>query len=89
MAGVGIVFVTHSIQVKPSKGHRLHFPMRSDGPSASRPPGSGDPACVESKINVQGGLAKDGPHGITKNTPDLSGSILGPKGGQTWGERKV
>lgn len=40
---------------------------------------------MESRINVQGGLAKYGPHGITKNTPDLSGSILGPKGGRLGG----
>lgn len=95
IVGIGFLFcfvlycfyIIHSIQVKPSRGHRLHFPMHSDVPTASRPTGSGDLAFVASKINVQGRLAKHGPHGITKNTLDLSGSILGPKGVDLGAER--
>lgn len=54
-------FIRHGMWTKSSKGHVLHFPVHSDSPVASVPPGLGDLAFVESKMNVQGVLAKHGP----------------------------
>jgi hypothetical protein len=42
--------------------------VHSDFPITSGPPRSGNLAFVESKINVQGELAKHEPHGVAKNT---------------------
>lgn len=39
----------------------LHFPMHSDFPVASMPPGLGHLAFAESKTDVQGVLAKPKP----------------------------
>lgn len=59
--GITVVFIRHNMRTKSSKGHMLHFPMHSDFPVASMPPGLGHLAFAESKTDVQGVLAKPRP----------------------------